>query len=564
MSSLVKRCGIVTAAVAVSIGLAEVGLWLFDIPADTEVFEIMGRDANCFRRDPDLLWRLRTDPDAPRLYRPNRVGLRGYWPARSEPARDRLRVVCVGDSSTFGVGVRVEDSYGVVLERQLQERLPDVGVEVLLAALPGHGTYQNSRLYDLEVRALAPDAVVLYLAGLNDARPATSLSDAEFAAAERAFYDAWWSGSRLVRALRHATVRQRARAALAARGSESVGGAAVARRVPRPEFIAHARTLASRAEADGALVVFVIPPLPVQTVARQPELVAYRDALRELVATLPAAIVVDGQAAFDRSEATIPPAARSRSGTYSPCFLDYVHPSLLGHQVLGEVLADVLVPRLMERRATRGAAGAQPAPKITAVLEQLSVGEKILRIVGTSLGTEPRVRWGRHWLRAVASGDRDLTVRMPPYLPTGVEAVVVATAAGTAFSEPVAIAHADLAVTVDAGTRRVTARIEGCPPAYIRVFFGLGLATSPRRTEYGTFALLADDPPGCVDVPVRWAELPLLALEGRSPGGGWVAEFAIEVPRHSATPVYAQALVVDPDEPFEGFLTAPVRVVFKP
>ena len=63
---------------------------------------------------------------------------------------------------------------------------------------------------------------------------------------------------------------------------------------------------------------------------------------------------------------------------------------------------------------------------------------------------------------------------------------------------------------------------------------------------------------------MRWAELPLLALEGRSPGGGWVAEFAIEVPRHSATPVYAQALVVDPDEPFEGFLTAPVRVVFKP
>ncbi len=119
-------------------------------------------------------------------------------------------------------------------------------------------------------------------------------------------------------------------------------------------------------------------------------------------------------------------------------------------------------------------------------------------------------------------------------------------------------------MTVDAGTRCVTAQIRGCPSARVRVFFGLGLAKNWRRTEYGAFALLADDPPGCDDVPVRWAALPLLALEGRSSGGDFVAEFAIDVPRRSATPVYAQALVVDPDEPFEGFLTAPVRVVFKP
>ncbi len=403
MSSLVKRCGIVTAAVAVSIGLAEVGLWLCGIPADAEVFEIMGSDANCFGRDPDLLWRLRTDPLAPRLYRPNRVGLRGYWPARSEPARDRLRVVCVGDSSTFGVGGRVEDSYGAVLERELQDRMPDTGVEVLLAALPGYGTYQNLRLYDLEVRALAPDAVVLYLAGFNDSRPASGLPDAEFAASERAFHDAWWSGSRLVRAMRHASVRQRARAALVDRGSASAEGGAVARRVPRPEFVAHAQALASRAEIDGALVVFVIPPLPVQTVVAQPELVAYRDALRELISTLPTAIVVDGQAAFDQSEAALSPAARSSSGTYSPCFLDYVHPSLLGHRVLGGALADVVVPRLLERRVS-GAAARESAPRITAVLEQLVVGEEILRITGTGLDPHPRVRWGRHWLSDARSG----------------------------------------------------------------------------------------------------------------------------------------------------------------
>jgi lysophospholipase L1-like esterase len=96
----------------------------------------------------------------------NRYGLRDHDFAL-EPAPDEFRIVAIGDSFTFGVGVQLEDCWTEVLERGLRDRL-QVPVEVINAGFAsGHqpGKYEVWLLAD-GVR-LQPDVVIVGLC-LND------------------------------------------------------------------------------------------------------------------------------------------------------------------------------------------------------------------------------------------------------------------------------------------------------------------------------------------------------------------------------------------------------------
>lgn len=77
-----------------------------------------------------------------------------------------FRLLAVGDSVTFGHGVRGEETWPEVLERQLAARFPGRPVDVINTAVPGNSPFQE--YHDLE-RALAfqPDAAVIQFV-LND------------------------------------------------------------------------------------------------------------------------------------------------------------------------------------------------------------------------------------------------------------------------------------------------------------------------------------------------------------------------------------------------------------
>ena len=62
------------------------------------------------------------DPDEDEYF-VNAHGLRGPWPA-VERRPNELRIVCIGDSCSFGSGVRLDQAYGHRLEYRLQEALP--------------------------------------------------------------------------------------------------------------------------------------------------------------------------------------------------------------------------------------------------------------------------------------------------------------------------------------------------------------------------------------------------------------------------------------------------------
>ncbi|HEU4420120.1 MAG TPA: hypothetical protein VFT55_14390, partial [Planctomycetota bacterium] len=116
-------CRVLGRIAALGIGLVAVEalLWLLGLPADEAPFLGIEFESGTFTADPERFWRLDARGTT---YAVNEVGLRGWWPATGKRAAEHL-IVCVGDSCTFGAGVRYEDTFGMRLERLVQAALPD-------------------------------------------------------------------------------------------------------------------------------------------------------------------------------------------------------------------------------------------------------------------------------------------------------------------------------------------------------------------------------------------------------------------------------------------------------
>jgi len=137
-----------------------------------------------YARHPVLLWTLPPDTivDDPAAGFPrvatNRLGLRGNPPSGSRRPGE-FRVLCLGDSVTFGLGVRDGETWPAQLERALVGS-PTLGgrpVHVLSGAVPGWSSVQGLRLLD-ELPGYEADVVVFWF-GMNDVLPAWGRPDAE-------------------------------------------------------------------------------------------------------------------------------------------------------------------------------------------------------------------------------------------------------------------------------------------------------------------------------------------------------------------------------------------------
>jgi hypothetical protein len=95
-------------------------------------------------------------------YRTNNLGLRGDDVAFEKAAGGR-RILCLGDSVTFGEGVREEDTWPAQLARRLGP-----GTEVINAGIQGYDFNHEALYLLLHGRRLAPDVVVIAFF-MNDA-----------------------------------------------------------------------------------------------------------------------------------------------------------------------------------------------------------------------------------------------------------------------------------------------------------------------------------------------------------------------------------------------------------
>ena len=86
--------------------------------------------------------------------RHNALGFRGPEMALAKPP-DRMRVMLVGDSMTYGWGVEYEETYAAVLQTLAPE------IQVINAGARGYSTGQQLLLLRERIEGLAPDLVVL-------------------------------------------------------------------------------------------------------------------------------------------------------------------------------------------------------------------------------------------------------------------------------------------------------------------------------------------------------------------------------------------------------------------
>jgi lysophospholipase L1-like esterase len=141
-----------------------------------------------FEGDPLLLWRLK-----PNLHNEvwdftvlstNPQGLRASYPTDSKPP-GTYRIVCLGDSVTFGYRVPVvwPDKptefdpewvpFPMLLEMELRQANQNRAIEVFPMAVPGYTSHQGLAWLRRDIKRLQPDMIIISF-GWND----VSLSDA--------------------------------------------------------------------------------------------------------------------------------------------------------------------------------------------------------------------------------------------------------------------------------------------------------------------------------------------------------------------------------------------------
>jgi lysophospholipase L1-like esterase len=98
----------------------------------------------------------------------NRLGLRGDGYDPQKPAGGR-RIVCLGDSRTFGYHVTTPQAYPVQLERLWNARHSKTPIQTVNAGLHGYSSYQGLRFLETRCTGLDPDLVTVSY-GFNDRR----------------------------------------------------------------------------------------------------------------------------------------------------------------------------------------------------------------------------------------------------------------------------------------------------------------------------------------------------------------------------------------------------------
>ncbi|MDP6409023.1 MAG: GDSL-type esterase/lipase family protein [Planctomycetota bacterium] len=184
--SVFKKLTLAVFSVAIPLALAEGGLRLggfrhkrIEVPLliwNKLEDKVMEEGAGLHLYDPAQLWRPR--PGAPIPWGDEEVvneqGWRGPTRERTAPL-DTLRVVTLGDSSTFGLGVAYGESYSGRLEERL--RADGRKAEVIDGGVVGFTVRQGLERYREVFSAYRPDVVVAAFGAVNDHYSSLDLPD---------------------------------------------------------------------------------------------------------------------------------------------------------------------------------------------------------------------------------------------------------------------------------------------------------------------------------------------------------------------------------------------------
>jgi len=120
-----------------------------------------------FAPDDDLFWKFQPNNPA---FETNSQGFRGmeFYP---EQEKDKVRMLCIGDSCTFGLNVPEPQSYPGQLQTMLDKELGPGQSRVVNAGVMGYSSFQGKRFLQENLPFYQPSIVVIYF-GNNDLWPA--------------------------------------------------------------------------------------------------------------------------------------------------------------------------------------------------------------------------------------------------------------------------------------------------------------------------------------------------------------------------------------------------------
>jgi lysophospholipase L1-like esterase len=297
-----------------------------------------------FEGDPLLLWRLKPNLKGAvwdfTVLSTNSQHFRSDRAIGEKPA-GTLRIICLGDSVTFGYRVPVvwPDKpqeydpewlpFPMLLEKQLRAANPNRGIEVIAMAVPGYTSHQGLAWLRRDVHFLQPDLLVVSF-GWND----VSFSDA---ADREAIRTNWYAvGVRWLvdhsQAFAHATRWLRSD-----RQGETRPVRQPVPRVSAREFVNNVRAIITLARAGNASVIVIAAPYR-DSVTNPPEaklMVHYRDLLR-------AAMKQDQTPYLEILELT-EAAYPANEGWFG----ELIHPNHMGHRLIASELLKMFAQNRM-------------------------------------------------------------------------------------------------------------------------------------------------------------------------------------------------------------------------
>lgn len=267
--------------------------------------------------DRELFYRLRPGIRFLDYYALNALGYRGPDVPRAR-APGTLRVVCTGDSSTFGLGVPEERAWPFVLQRLLQAATDAVRVELIDAGVPGYTSLQNRVQVERDLLALKPDVLLWLPMGHNDDARVAGRDDRQ---ALRFRRGPWFLLSRLALASALGLRLDTATPADAGAAVDALAAGHLLRpRVPLADFEDNLRAVAAACRAAGVPLVLLAPPHDEPVRRERPN----ERAAEELVVRVARELglpLADPRAALD---ALAP----------RPLYTDTVHPNADGHALI--------------------------------------------------------------------------------------------------------------------------------------------------------------------------------------------------------------------------------------
>lgn len=304
------------------------------------------KQSTIFESDPLLLWRLKPSLDHVvwdfTVVTTNASHLRDLDPRQELRPKQpgTLRIVCLGDSVTFGYRVpavwpekpteydREWLPYPMLLEKHLRAANPGRAIEVVTMAVPGYTSHQGLAWLRRDINLLDPDLITVSF-GWND----VSFSDA----ADREAIDTGWRavGVRWLiehsQAFAHATRWLRSRQPPAATIRRPVN------RVSEQEYLNNFREFIRLAKAKGTRVIIIAAPYRDRTT--NPPEAALMEKYRAALGSLAKQNEIPFLEVLELTEAAYP----SNLGWFG----ELIHPNHMGHRLIASELLELLAAQRM-------------------------------------------------------------------------------------------------------------------------------------------------------------------------------------------------------------------------